>query len=512
MERPIDPRNVKPRKASRQWRNIIVVDTETVLLENTGEILPRTQLEEIIICERPSLVVAHNVNVVVRELDEAFRDIPQWNFKATPVEREIWKPNRGSRITTTDTVIGWFGFKGRIHYPLDPLVFSRSTVHDIIPGDQHTSMKLLEWASQVREWLIRQGISLKTTQGGVAGTLLRDPRFYPAARRKVPAATNERARPKLPGNYYRLHTAPWIQHQAAVYLDQVRAHHSAARDLAFPCANSLYAKGRFHDPENATKWHARAGTSFFDRLIQEPGLFCLDVINPGAINPDHHPLPIQERPGRTRVFAYSNELEYMRAGGTIIEGIVAAWTSTKAENGLNTYARWSMEELDANPDKAGWLKPCLLSTYGVLASTPRRAQIGFRRSLQGEVRQWPVGGALLDVHVRATTKAREAAIANVIHRGMIEAETRLRSLQMARYMIDHGFRVLAVYADSVFVSGDDRTLPFLPDGWKVESALTRLQFVNDVSFVSDEVTKLPGIDRHEQDRLAVKYRGMVGRK
>lgn len=507
MDRPITPRTVKPRKRANQWRGIIAVDGDDVLVESTGEIHSRDELETIIITQPSSLVIAHNASFVVKALDDAFRGNANWNFRATPVEREVWKPNRTANVVVTDTVIGWFGFKGRVHYPLDPLVFCKSTVHDIIPGDAPTVIKLLLWGQQYREWMLRQGIAFKTTQGGVASAMLRDKRFYPEPRRKVPAATNERARPRLPGNYYRLQTSPWYEHRSAVYFDQIRAHHSAARDIRFPHADTLYGKGRFRNPDSATKWYARIGTEFFDSVLSRPGLFCLDVVNKGKYGDSEYPLPIQEKPGRQRVYVYSNELDYLRSHGTIIEGIVAAWTSHTYETGLNKYAVWALEEIDRDPDNAAWLKPALLATYGVLATSPRRLKIGFRHSSKGVPKKYPVGGGLLDVKEHATRSAREANTANVIHRGMIEAETRIRSLKMAKHLDDHGLRVIAIYADSVFATTDTgQTLPMLPDGWKIEAALTRLKFVNDVSFVSEEVVKLPGITREERDRLALRYR------
>jgi hypothetical protein len=509
-DRPIVPRIVKPRKRSNWWRNIIAIDRDEVLLETTGQLYSvRDDLETIIIAQPSSLVVAHNVGFIVKDLDRHFSVLTNWNFKAVPVEREVWKPNRAANIVVTDTVIGWFGFKGRVHFPLDPLVFSRSTVHDLIPGDAPTIAKLLLWGQQYREWMLTQGITFKTTQGGVASALLRDSRFYPNARRKVPAATNAKARPKLPGNYYRLKTSTAALHRTALYFDQIRAHHSCARDLSFPDADSLYGKGRFRNPDKADKLHARSGTAFFDRLIQEPGLFCLDVINKGKYGEREYPLPIQERPGRQRVYVYSNELDYLRSNATIIEGIVAAWTSAESETGLNRYAEWSLAELDKQVEKQAWLKPCLLATYGVLATTPRRLKIGFRQSVKGTDKKYPVGGALLDVKEHATRADREANIVNVIHRGMIEAETRLRSLKLAKLLDDAGLRIIAIYADSVFASTErGQTLPMLPTGWKIEAALTALQFVNEVSFVSNELVKLPGITREERDRVAHRLRNV----
>jgi hypothetical protein len=73
-----------------------------------------------------------------------------------------------------------------------------------------------------------------------------------------------------------------------------------------------------------------------------------------------------------------------------------------------------------------------------------------------------------------------------------------------------GHKVLAIYADSVFLEyrfGD--TIPMLPEGWRLQATLTRLQFLNDVSFVADEMAKLPGITDAERAVLQRRYRRLA---
>lgn len=506
MQRPVTPKIVKPRKPVLDFKWIVAVDDECVFVERTGEVHERSALPALVATEPSSLVVAHNVGIVVRELDELYSHLPIWNFRAMPIEREIWRPNRERRTMVRDTVIAWFGFKdlhkpgktaGRYHYPLDPIVFSKATAHDLIPGDEPTAMKLFRWADQLRAWMLKQQIPMKPTHGGVAALLLKDSRFYPEARRKVPRATNDKAREQLPGNYYRLRVPTWKEYDA-IYLDQSNSHHSCAAALSLPCANGLYGNGRFRDPLSVdARPYARFGTRLFDKAIARHGLFYLKLNN-RQFGKDEFPLPCQEKPGAVSAFVYSNEIPYLLETGTHIEAIVASWTSAQVDTGLPAYAEWSLEELAEHPDYRKWLKPCLLATYGALAGRPRKVEIGHRRAKGGTDTAYPVGGSLIPVKAKRTKGESEAIVANVIQRGMIEAETRLRSVKMAGYMTGHGFEVLAVYADSVFVSAG-QTIPFLPEGWKVEAALTRLRFYNDVSFESDQVTKLPGISR--DDRL-----------
>jgi hypothetical protein len=94
-----------------------------------------------------------------------------------------------------------------------------------------------------------------------------------------------------------------------------------------------------------------------------------------------------------------------------------------------------------------------------------------------------------------TDGTHEMPTANVIHRAMIEAETRLRSIQLARLLTLRKMKVLAIYADSVFVDTSGRAMPLLDSRWQVKGELSNLMFFNSTSFTSDVLTKLPGIPR-----------------
>lgn len=147
------------------------------------------------------------------------------------------------------------------------------------------------------------------------------------------------------------------------------------------------------------------------------------------------------------------------------------------------------------------MKPTLLSAYGVLAGRPRRFETAYRQSDKGERACYVMGGEMVEVRRYLAEKEHESNISNVIQRGMIEAETRLKSIRMAAFLDSHGLRVLAVYADSVFIENNDGMVPLMPSGWVVKGHLNKLQFFNSTSFHSDELTKLPGIPKDDLDRL-----------
>lgn len=514
---PSPDRIVKPRKRrAASPLPIISAHGPDVFLERTGETVPMADLGKAIVTEPASILVAHNVALIVADLNREFIDHPLWQLRASPVEREIYGLDRTrKKIKQTDTVFAFFGWRterigerrnasngtpSRYFLPLDPLLFVRQTVHEI-RGGGYPLLELFEWARDVREFAQTNGLALKPTSGGLAAQLLRDPRFYPEPRRKIPKIDNRKARDRLPGNHYRLNCKTNEFH-AASYLDQVNAHHSCARDLEFPDANSLYAKGRFGRPDDDRVW-CKLGSRRYRKVIAEHGLLYAKVWIPN-LPQGSFPPPFMDKPGDHLVYIWTNELPDFFGLGGRIDHLIAAWTSPDRDAGLNRYARWAQRELEGQPEtRRRWLKPLLLSTYGILAAKPRRLEFAFKQARGGRLKQYPVGGGTIELTVKVADREVEMRTTNVIHRGMIEAETRARSLRLARELSAAGVNVLAVYADSVFVESG-APLPLLQDPWRVKEHLDGLHFLNEVSFISRQMTKLPGVPREHRDLIALK--------
>jgi hypothetical protein len=96
-------------------------------------------------------------------------------------------------------------------------------------------------------------------------------------------------------------------------------------------------------------------------------------------------------------------------------------------------------------------------------------------------------------------------------RGIIEAETRRRSLLYARQLEAKGISVLSVYVDGLILDTD--RLPFLPEGWEVEAYLTDLVFQHPNSWTSRTISKQPGIpgrstQGEQARRMAAAARGI----
>jgi hypothetical protein len=500
-------RPVKPRKRKKLDKPIMAIDKNQVLLED-GEIYPFSDLPLLVRTQPSSIVVAHHFGEIIRYLDDEFDPNPLWQYRASPVERTAWAPERKRKTVTKDSIINYFGFKGErkqaghFHYALSPHIFCLKSVNELrrsIPGETATIIKLMEWAKEVRDFLQANELNLSPTSGGIAAQFLRDEKFYPSARRKVPRHTNARVREQLPGNFYRLYGAEERKgaHRAA-YLDQTAAHHTIAAELKFPSANTLMRHGRYSTLENRS--FAKYGTAKYDDFIGRHGLFYLAIETP-RFPKGSFPLPNCEESNKySCAFFYSNELPYLKTLNVRIHHIIACWVSPDLDTGMNKYAKWALEQISTASDSAKpWLKPTLLSAYGVLASKPKHLEFGFKRAKGGEPKKYPCGSGFIDVLAKRTSKAHEPLVANVIHRGMIEAQTRLRSLEFARELTRYDYNILAIYADSVFVEST-KNLPLISPPWRVQEYLTALRFQSATHFTSQEISKTPGLPEGWQNR------------
>lgn len=478
-------RVVVPRTREYPCRPIVAVVKSDYISED-GEVGTIDELAESLPHRPPTIFAAMGGAGFVGQLDDVYRDIDpaHWQWRAATHERDILRPNGFRFATRISTVIHYFGFKGgNYHKAIDPIAMYGRSLDTLWPGDEPVIVRLLKWAIAVRDFCHENNIEIKPTIGSISSQFLTDRRFYPNPRRKVPAATNDTVREQLPGNHYDLNVIPDPDgNYTAHYLDQHRAHHHHAQMIALPDADTLYAYGRFTDLDAVA----------FDHTVPNfQGLYCLDL-EPPLTKPafswiNHQCLEKQ--------FVYSNELQHLFDMGYKVTGVRAAWGSVRRDTGLSKFAQWAWSQLDAYGDPP-WLKPLLLSTYGVLATRPKQTESVFRLAKGGEqvgllTGKYQLNGKLTKGHVKL-----EPRIANVLHRGMIEAATRSESVGLAQWLNSQGHQILSIYADAVIVEADDdKPLPILPEPWRSKQQLSHLQFISQQAFMSDGMTKLPGVGR-----------------
>lgn len=517
---PADPpRIVRPRKSSAEWRPVIAVSRDFVVVEDRDEdVFPTSDLGRILVSSPPSILVCQGFGQHLQQLQQEFGRDPQFNYRVTPLHRYSRPWGNGSgRIRQgmiTDAICNWVGWKStdknkpnQYHYPLDPLWFLTAGIDDL---NDHLTMpriaKLYHWAREVRDWCHINGLKVTPSSGGIAAQLLRDSRFYPEPRRKVPRGINDSARSLLPGNYYHLPASTKRDKPyKAIYLDMENAHHALAQTICLPDPNSLRAYGDysyFLRKEKNPGLSPRRWKDGASSVLERSGLFHLRVTVP-HITYKRFPPPYMERAGSYDLAVYSNELQLIRELGGEIQEVYAAFVSTGRDEGIRRYARWSVEEIRSNAEIKQWLKPVLHSSYGLLAARPVAFETGYYRSKGDQNRvEYPMGNASIPANARLSKRAVESRIANVIQRGMIEAEVRKEALRLARFLTEvDGHRVLAIYADGIFIEDTGRPIKLLDPPWRVKETVRNLRFHSATTFTSSSLNRLPGIPRSSRERF-----------
>lgn len=480
------PPTIKPRIRSRKVLPIVVIAGDNAIHED-GTVRYAPDLALNLHEYPPTLFVSRSAADFIARLDAhyAIADPTHWQWQVADSTRGIQRPDRLKVATRVETAVRLFGFKGgSYHKAIDPVTMYGHGLDTIWPGTTPSAVRLMEWAVALRDFCAANGLDVKPTIGSISSQLLRDQRFYPKARRKVPAIINERAREHLPGNHYVLTTIPSPHREFnALYLDQSRAHHYHAANTPMPASDHLYAHGYFVTLDRI---------AFMEPLLGFHGLYCLDLEAPSCTGRFQW-LPSGDL---ERAFVFSNELAHLADDGYRVTGVRAAWGSFQRDTGIPLYARWASEQLDRY-NGAPWLKPILLATYGTLASRPRMAESVFRLAKRGTPVSVSTGRGELHGTLVQRKRKLEPGIANVIQRGMVEAATRSESVGYAQYLQSSGLKVLSIYADAVIVVDDaDTPVPEnIPEPWRLKTKLTHLQFINQQAFISGEMTKLPGVSR-----------------
>lgn len=499
--RALEAATVHPRRpGTNAARSVIaVVDGESC--DEAGTIEPTSDLIEQLRRMPPCVVVTACESVAfLKRVQERWGRSPSFQFRVTPIEREIFTGKRKRRLTLMVTSVGFFGWRGercgrnntvrnRFHMLLDPLTFSGRWL------PERTLGAYLQWGTEIRDFCLEQGWNIAPTQGAVARQALRDKRFYPRARRKVPRATNERVRAHLPGNYYELLVPADVEKEHdANYLDQSQCHHYHAIQARLPASDSLYGYGRFRhngrsarpykaDPQRVTKFLADFAGMIYGTL---------------ECDTDDE-LPSFIRLGEPTYF-FTEDLPLFEALSVRVTSIIAAWGSKERDTGLSRYAKWAIGELKQSP--APWKKSLLLSVYGALATSARQHTFAFYRG-KGERRELvSKSGVRIRASVHTTRNATEPATNNVLHRALIESSNRTEVLLLARWLRSLGHTSLAIYVDALIVSDDiDIPLPPLPDPWRLDMHLSRLRLISDSQWIAAESARLPGITGAQRRRL-----------
>ncbi len=335
------------------------------------------------------------------------------------------------------------------------------------------------------ELAARRGISPRPTPGGFGAALLRASPHWNRTRTPAPWFISEAARDHLPGNFY-VRRAGHVKSRRAYYLDQKSSHHTIVATTPMPHPARLRARGRFRAVE--------AGEN--PRWLSEIPRNQVGIVH-ATIECDYLPPKVRhlyppwawERGEHTR-WLWTPELRLFDRR-VRLRWYSASMTSHRADDALEEYAQWSLHQLRDHQHSA--IKPALLAAYGMLAVRSRTrithySVHGREKPRRAEVVRLPL---LPRVYRSNIMSNRVPTIQNVIARGVIEAECRARSIELARDLEEEGRKVVHIYADGLIVETDQ--LPFLPPYWGVKAALTNVYSPEDNQIVSREMVRLPGV-------------------
>lgn len=521
------------RKPVYDNRTFLFVGRDHFLIEETGEIKPRKECANYLLTysgECPILCTNDSASLV-KELDDILKDVPNWTWRATPlrrVKRGSGKPREAKAAVSIRLNPLYCGFKranghngNRYFHFIDTVGITQRTSQHLYPElDEIQSLE--RFGVRYRDFCRTNNIPLANTRGAIGGAFLRDPRWFGPSERIIPTFVNETAREHLPGNHYEL-LAPTHETLEGLYLDISNAHHDAARRTEFPDPAGIRARGKHRSSQESTPsgepW-ARANSRKGRAILSTHGMVLLQCGYRGtAKGTIVHPAARTATTNRPNyIYAYTNELNLLRSSGFSIDGIEAAWTSGRTSRSLNNYAEHAIETLQrTSPEDKQWIKPLLLSTYGMLGKRPNQYQSV--SNFGGKSYTWPTSSGWIEGGVKETSKMYSPATTNVVALGMIQAETRRNVIETARYLQSVGVHVLALYADSLICATTSPgvpgpvQLPFLTPEWRVKTELTGLRFFNPVSFISDQEERLPGISREstlrESRRSAIRARSRV---
>lgn len=485
-----------------KWtRPILALGADDVFVEHTGEVVPLHELPDIMVTLPPMIVSGVEMYDKLMRVHSRYQSHPDWNLRVIPITTRKFV-NGVHRANIGAFRVSYFGFRSRDKRAGNRFFHCVDIGTFKVPNGS-SALDVFRTTDDLRVFCLAHGLTVPSGRGGMGAALLRQ--FRGDDRHRTPRFINAEGRRRLPGNHYALSVPRGTSVRRAYYLDQSGAHHQAALRITPP--RRVIARGNHLQLELGTvKAWVLDPAHIRDLFTRHHGLFAVDVTPAHApLNRRHlHPAFMHE-PVRRVVYVHSNETAFLFAPGTVIHSVVAAWTDTQTTDYLARFAAFAQKEL-ASEGGRPWLKAGLLSTYGALATRPTRHESYFARTAKDHhpIVPLPHGGNLYPFRRVRSTNEGEPWYVNTIHRGMIEAQTRMDVLAFARELDElHGLSILGVYADALIVA--DGQLPILPDGWRVETTLTDLHLRHPNAFTAREIVKLPGVtgDRRRAARRAL---------
>jgi hypothetical protein len=446
-----------------------------------------------------------NLFECMARLNTLMQSIPGWRMRFTNRRRYAFTKG-GQRFVTGRFFADYFCIDERTskknRTPRKRFdVINLDLIRDKPPHDSHSQLQM---ALAILELCDNRGIKFKGTRGGIGSSLLKASPFWTPDRRAAPKFINDIARPYLPGNFYSLshkidkRSIKSIKH--CYYVDQTSAHHNIVKSISLPFPGALHARGNWRDRKEI--WLSPNSSAGRNLLSGVHSGLLLCKLQIGTIPPTERHLYPQwaiEKNGSHYVYLWTPELRLLDDRRLQLEFITASFTATTDDLALSEYAEFSLREICVNPERANYKKASLLAAYGMLAFNSAGKRI-FRYWGGNATKQRceiPVAGFVGESVIHIPDHVQLSTV-NVVARGVIESETRVRSIEYARELTQCGYHVPQIYADGLLIETD--SLPFIRDGWRVSHSLTNVHIPRSNAIISDQVIKLPGVAGSQLDR------------
>jgi hypothetical protein len=276
-------------------------------------------------------------------------------------------------------------------------------------------------------------------------------------------------------------------------------------DAPHPGHQWSFGRLDLEDGADASDWpserlYAPAGSNRLKAILEHvKGLMCvvLGASPAAAADPLRHPAV---RSGLHYRWLYHIDIAFLRRQpGVRVVAVAGGIGHHVVDDGLKEHGYWSAlrkQEAEGTP-RAEWLKPLLLTSYGLFAARPSpRAGASLRAA--GEHRPYigPQGDQV--PAVRWTTVERQPQTANLVWLGLIQHWTWVETLTYAQTLRAAGCRVLACYVDSVLIEAG-RPWP-ARNLWCHQATLSHVTLSSEQDLVSDEYVRLPGLTGRERAR------------
>lgn len=463
----------------------------------TGEISPRLDIEKLLTAEPGGVLAGNNLYSTLAALAPDVQKDEGWTMTINLQQQRVKPMDKNekrvtgkiyiSRLTYRRAKVG--GRKNRRRPPaIKWVVLELSLFLEKPPLDVHDVLAAGEALVGLAE---RRKISPRPSPGSFGGAMLRaSPEWI--KRKPAPKFVSEIAREHLPGNYYAVSSI--LQHKRlphAYYLDQESSHHKIAASIPLPHPHTLRARGFLRSVENGV----------FPRWTDDPyqlrahiGVFCCVVecsTLPAKLA--HLYPPWAKERGKHMRWIWSPEMRLFKDDHRVqLSHISASLTSRHIDTALCEYAEWALTQREREDKNI--IKSSLLAAYGMLACRSDRpidiySVHGRGKPPRATVVELPL---LPEVYKSEVRIVRTPTVQNVVARGVIEAETRTRSLEYARQLEGEGIQVAQIYADGLLAATD--TLPMLlPEHWRIAASLTRVSAPHPNAIISDQLVRLPGI-------------------